>query len=492
MTRNCTNKCMEYKTELGYLCDNSEGTYLNKQLFKIPESDVTHNRLILSTPQQKNGYYWDFIREKNKTKVCIINQPHASEVKYKKCVSHDLLVYLKYLFGVFASLFMVPQVLGGAHLSQTLQLVGKTDMEVLRFLLKKFKEELKQNKIPQPEIDLIGRQLDAELSQIASNDTAKMGKFMKDIFNLSQKSNNVSTPVIQFLVSFVPDKYVMEALRGANFKIEDGGKMYQYSQTTMRGYGRFSTHAKNATDVIQYGVTDMFADTYLHMLCGKFDYENGQTVSWFQLEGAPMPPGLTTVEVFKNILTNGSGNRLKYLQQYADHFVDSETYLIVKAMITLTKGKAINLAIGTSEHVDTAPIVLGSLLKTRSKSQKKSQKNSKRGTNSLKVSLKRARPPVLHAMNVAEIYQLTPSELGNNALIYTSLNGSFYAAKHASLAAAATAVGVAPVFSNLKQQQQQQLQYAHKTFLPQPRQASLVLRGGSKTRRGGSKTRRHK
>jgi hypothetical protein len=355
---------MDYTTEKGYICNNSQTEkFTNKKWCKINDNDVTNNSIILGKPKESNGYYWDYIKEQNTDKICMINEPQ-NKIKYKKCTLFDKINYLKYLFGFFLTLFITPPVLARSHLSQTLNLVNKSDVEILRFILKQFKTELKNNNVNQKDIDLISSELESEINQINASNKGESGKFLKKIFEISQNATksqipalgDYSTSVMDFFITHIPDENALDVLKGANFITEDNGAMYDYSKNQMKGYGRFSSHAKNATDVIQYGVTDLFADTYLHLLCGKFDYETGETVSWCQFEGAPMPPGLNTMEVFKNILSDGIN--LNYLQQYLDHFVDSGIYFGIKTSISIIGGDAINLALGTSEHTDKNPIYL--------------------------------------------------------------------------------------------------------------------------------------
>lgn len=363
--RTCKNECMDYITEKGYICNNLETErFTNKKWCKINDYDVNNNSLILGKPKKSNGYYWDYIKEKNPNKICMTNEPQT-EIKYKKCTIFDKNNYFKYLFGVFLTTFITAPVNAvKSHLSQTLNLLGKSDIDILRFMLKQFKAELKKNNVSQTDIDSISSELESEINQINPNNKGESGRFLKKIFEISQNVTrsqlsslgDYSTSVINFFITHIPDENAMDVLKGANFLIEDNGAMYDYSKNQMKGYGRFSSHAKNATDVIQYGVTDLFADTYLHLLCGEFNYKTGQTVSWCQLEGAPMPPGLNTMEVFKNILSNGIN--LNYLQQYLDHFVDSAIYFGIKTRISILGGDAINLAIGTSPHTDKNPIYL--------------------------------------------------------------------------------------------------------------------------------------
>lgn len=341
--RSCKSQCMEYTTEW---C-------------KLNSNDDNNNSIVLGMPKKSNGYYWDYIKEKNSDKICMTNES-PSEIKYKKCTIFDKVNYYKYLFGFFLTALITPPALARSALN----LGGKSDIDILKFMLEQFKEELMLNKVSQPDIDAISNELRNEINQINPTNKTETGTFLKAIFKTSQnfaKSQlpafgEYTTSVMDFFITHIPDENALDVLKGAIFVIEDDGAMYEYSKNEMQGYGRFSTHAKNASDVIQYGVTDLFADTYFHLLCGSFNYDTGQTVSWCQLEAAPMRPEMTTVEVFINIFS--AGINFNYLQQYLDHFVDSEIYFGIKKIISIVGGDAINLALGTSPHTDKNPIYL--------------------------------------------------------------------------------------------------------------------------------------
>jgi hypothetical protein len=365
---------MKYKTKNGFLCNNANISrlYPTKQWCYIDKQKaMEHNLLAENKLEMDNkGNYWDWISETLEKTQCMDNNK-----EYKICSPMDKLLYMKYVFGVFLSL-SVPQIVAAKHSWQTLNLIGKSDIEILEFMLEQFKKELSQNKIDDLYIKIIYDELHTKLDALKykNNTKTEIGKLLKEILTISRyyrdsqyselyakysdadsQKKQPATSVIDFLIEKIPDEHVLEILKGANFVIEDDGALYNYSQEKMNGYARFSSHAKNST-AIQIGVTDTFADTYLHMLCGTFKYENGQLVSWCQFEGAPMPRGLTTSEVFKNILLNGGD--FNGLQQYIDHFADSEIYFGIKSIITILGGKAVNLAIGTSPHTDKNPMYL--------------------------------------------------------------------------------------------------------------------------------------
>jgi len=353
---------MKYKTKNNFLCNNANVSrlypakkwcYIDKQ--KALEHNLLNNNKL---EMDDKGNYWDWIIKTLEKKQCV-----DENQQYKICDTIDTLVYMKYIFSVFLCL-SVPQIVAAKHSWQTLNLIGKSDIEILKFMLDQFKKELEHNKIDNEDIHLLHEDLNQKIHDIpTNNDTitkTEIGKLLKEILAIARDTRNnqdtkASISLIDFLIKKIPDEHVLEILKGANFVIEDNGDLYEYSKNNMNGYARFSSHASNST-AIQIGVTDTFADTYLHMLCGTFDYRNGKKVSWCQFEGAPMPEGLTTGEVFKNILLHGGD--FTGLQQYIDHFADSEIYFGIKSVITLLGGKAVNLAIGTSKHTDKNPMYL--------------------------------------------------------------------------------------------------------------------------------------
>jgi hypothetical protein len=353
---------MKYKTENGFLCNNANASRLypaKKWCYIDKQKALEHNLLDENKLEMDNkGDYWDWITETLEKKQCVDNNE-----QYKICGPTDTSLYMKYIFSVFICL-SVPQIVAAKHSWQTLNLIGKSDIKILEFMLDQFKKELEHNEIDSEDINLLHEELNKKIHDIPTkNDTitkTEIGKLLKEILAIARDTRDTqdttaSVSVIDFLIKKIPDEHVLEILKGANFVIEDDGELYEYSKNKMNGYARFSSHASNST-TIQTGVTDTFADTYLHMLCGTFDYSNGKKVSWCQFEGAPMPKGLTTREVFKNILLHGPD--FTGLQQYIDHFADSEIYFGIKSVITLLGGKPVNLAIGTSKHTDKNPMYL--------------------------------------------------------------------------------------------------------------------------------------
>jgi hypothetical protein len=394
---NCNSICRNYRTEKGYLCDKEESTNLGgKKWCKINTNDVNNYGLHLPDPYSKTGllgkYYWDYIKEKGKQKICI----NDGKTDYYSC---PLINNYNYYLGVLATLFLTPTIaggsfiysLGGEHLKQTIQLSTATNKQLLIFLIGKLRElaqkELVNNGIStQDELSNVIQQLKDSVNEIDENDTKAYGKYVKNIFSEASKiikdnEKNQSelgpTSVMDFFINYIPDEYALEVLKGGNFASVDNGKLYKITQEILKGFVRMSSHPSDGS---QYGYTTMFVDSYLHLLCGIVIKDGTPSVSWCQFEGAPMPPGLTTLEVFKNIYDGKNLNK-EFLQQYVDHFVDSGYYFAYSKIPSLVMNelknivsklpeniqsklpeipetKPFNLALGRSPHTDTNPIYL--------------------------------------------------------------------------------------------------------------------------------------
>jgi polyhydroxyalkanoate synthesis regulator phasin len=393
----CNSLCRNYTTEKGYLCDKEESSNLEgKKWCKIDNNDIKNYGLYLSEPYTKmdwsGTYFWDYIEDKSQKKICI----NEGRISYNRC---SFLNNFNYYLGVLFMLLLPPTVaggtfiysIGGKHFKQTIELSTATNKQLLIFLIGKLRElaqnELVNNgKISQEELSSIIQQLKDNVNEIDENDTKAYGRYVKNILSDASKiiKNNEKTQselypssVMDFFINYIPDEYALEVLKGANFATEDDGTLYKYTKNNLKGYGRFSSHASNET---QFGYTDMFVDSYLHMLCGVVKYDDKPSISWCQFEGAPMPPGLTTAEVFKNIYDGKNLNR-EFLQEYIDHTVDSGYYFAYSKIPTVVTTKLqkivsslpesiqsklpdipttdpFNLAMGRSPHTDANPIYI--------------------------------------------------------------------------------------------------------------------------------------
>ena len=366
--KECKSSCYKYKTEKGYLCNNlKKGTFSKKKWCEIDKEDVLNNQLTLKKPNKNIlGQYWDNIEEEHPQGICYTNLPF-NETKYKDCNTQDTRKYMNYMFLIFFIAAITPIVESGtSHILKTHSYTKMSNREFLEDMFREFNKLVNEKYVNKGLLDSesaekILSDLEDKLLNTDDTDSSKASEFIKDMFKESLELMRVnaaaygdySTTVTNFLIEKVPTKHLLEALRGGNFIVEDGGAIYNYTSTNMLSYGGISTHAKNATEIMQMRSTDLFGDAYLHLLSGSFKYKNGEVVSWFQLEGAPMPPGLGQIDVFKKIITGGNIQDFNY---YIHHAVDTIYWGYYMAKATLAGGQAINLALGTSLHTDKNPI----------------------------------------------------------------------------------------------------------------------------------------
>lgn len=338
----CNAICRKNKTEKGYLCDKvnnpSSFTLTRKKWCPINDIDVKNYEKYLGKPYKQGNYYWDYISEENKVqKMCISNR----NVTYNPCSS--IIENIKYYLGVtiILSLSTIANAttgliaISGDHLFKTFNFSNKNDKEIIIELINEFKKIAKKNLIDtgittQEQLNDAITEIQNRIESIEPDNNIELGKIARDLIQtasnvIETNTKNIpirTTSVMKFMTSYIPNDKFIEVLKGAYFVIEDEGEIYEYVTNNIEGYGRFSSHD---SDKIQYGFTNMFGDAYLHLLCGS-DIKNGKRVSWCQFEGAPMPPGLSTEEVFKNIF-DGNNINIKWTKFYLDHFVDTGYYI---------------------------------------------------------------------------------------------------------------------------------------------------------------------
>jgi len=368
---NCKSICYKYKTKKGYLCEKpgKQGLIDKRKWCKINENDVNiENEIKLGKLDKNNdGDYWDYISEENSEGLCYINNQTSGNI-YKNCTLVDRRANIIYMFALFICALVPPLAVGSPHFIQTIQLANMSNKAFLQYLLGKFNNLIKEKYVnngllDSNEVDTIINEFREKMKSIDESDTNAIGQFIKDIFiesrELMQKNaetyGTYALSVTNFLIEKIPTQHLLEALRGANFVVEDNGEIYEYTKNDMLGYARFSSHAKNETGVPHIGNTELLTDAYLHLLSGTFKYEDGKVVSWFQLEGAPMPAGLTTPEVFSKLI---GGRNIAGMKEYIDHFVDSIYYFGCMTTVSVIGGQAINLALGKSYHTDKNPIYI--------------------------------------------------------------------------------------------------------------------------------------
>ena len=341
----CRSKCQTYETNKGYMCDlklkgtsytkNKDWCYINNDDVKtFNNPDLLDNKL--DKPNSGIYGYWDTIKEINRRKMCT----NGYKITYNSCLS--LIDFLKNCLGGLIMLLLTMSAVSGEHLYETYMLGHSTDKQILLYfinLLKNIAEE-KFGKLNE-DLNTIITELTNDVNIIDENDKTAYGKYLRDIFQKSldnnlKENNQISTDVIKFFIDNIPDEHKMEVLKGANFIRIDNGEMYNYTKNNLNGIARISSHE---SDDSQYGYTNLFGGSYLHMLCGKYTKNNIST-SWCQFEGAPMPPGLSFTEIGLNIFNGWTVNRI-YLKHFLDHTMDTGYYGIM-SKIPILAAQSIN------------------------------------------------------------------------------------------------------------------------------------------------------
>lgn len=403
----CKGICRKNKTQKGYLCDevkNPSSFSLHRQKWcRINNVDVKNYEKYLGKPNNQmtiyGNYFWDnIVEENNPQSMCLLNDRInynlncSVEETYKyylaglliKCCSINIEevfteIYKKTTAAkivVATTLAPVTKVatdaaihtdLAKKHFEQTKKLSTEDNRGILLFLLDELKnfienEEVNRGETSQDTLNQNILSIENKINEIEENDEIGYGKLVKELFkacseitktNEQHNSSLGPTSLMDFFIDKIPDEYAMRVIRGANFMVQDDGALYQWGKRKIKtAVLRMSTHASTED---QFGYTDVYVDSHLHMVCGVIN-KGGKLYSWCQFEGAPMIAGLSTAEVFLRMY-HGFNLDKKALQEYVDHFADSVYYGYTALLAHATGKKALNLAIGSSEHTDANPLI---------------------------------------------------------------------------------------------------------------------------------------
>jgi hypothetical protein len=400
--KKCKGICRKNKTQKGYLCDKAEAPTMftnGKKWCYINKDDVKKYERFLDKPTSTRGlignYYSDIIVEENSSQsMCEINGKISYNLDCSDkavydyylviLLTHKIAVNMKEVFiGYFKAknddvdktLLDDTSVRGSIYRiekrrQQTAEMATKSKREILLFLADKLKSLIQTNLVnagleSQDTMNENIEILKNKITQINESDEEGYGGLIKEMFtNASSiiKTNErrnaalYPTSLMDFFINKIPNEHAFQILSGAYFIVPDGGALYEWCKNNIKsGYVRFSSH-KSLVD--QYGFTDLYVDAYLHMVCGVVR-KNGELVSWCQMEGSPMPAGLSTLEVFLNMY-NGTNLDVEKYHQYLDHFGDTEYYGYAALNASYMGTKPLNIAIGVSEHSELGgnPIII--------------------------------------------------------------------------------------------------------------------------------------
>ena len=163
----------------------------------------------------------------------------------KECKS-----YMNYMFLIFIIAAITPIVESGAsHLLKTHSYTKMSNKEFLEDMFREFNKLVNEKYVNKGLLDsesaekILSDLKDKLLNTDDTDDTdsSKAGELIKSMFKESLELMRVnaaaygdySTTVTNFLIEKVPTKHLLEALRGGNFVVEDGGAIYNYTSTNM-------------------------------------------------------------------------------------------------------------------------------------------------------------------------------------------------------------------------------------------------------------------
>lgn len=347
----CKSRCYKYKTKGDRLCDKTKKKWSG--FFNVTEYcdfDKTKEGYfpnedpdpIISNDQTINyGYCYD---EDDKVMIC-------DQRTYNKDVKSKWALFLILVWTTPIA------TVSSMHLTKKITEGTESDKELLELALEKFKDILKsESKLANNEIEGIINGLNKEIKLIPEDNPQLLGKYFKKIigYALPYIDENVPfgqpthTEILRLLVDNIKDEDFVEALKGANYIINDGGEFYDKIGEKSTSYKRFSSHYNkkpNESKDPQLGITSFFADSTIHVVAGTLVDSAGKRLSWFQTEGAPNPPGENWVELGKNMFSDPT-KTLGRMYDFTRHATDFIAYKTLRKNIG---------SLGASSITDKAP-----------------------------------------------------------------------------------------------------------------------------------------
>ena len=154
------------------------------------------------------------------------------------------------------------------------------------------------------------------------------------------EENEIDVELLKLIIDIVPDKYLIDFIKGAHIKLNDSGELYDKIQRLLLVYKSFSSHASMSQ---QFRGNIIIGDDIIHIVVGED--EQG---TWLQSEGSPNPPGIDIPEMIVNILTNPYNNLADFIRHGSD-------FIAYKFLIKPQKNIG---PFGSSHHNDDNPIFI--------------------------------------------------------------------------------------------------------------------------------------
>lgn len=293
-TRRCLSACYNHITEHNYLCNNSRVGYchVDKDQMKIYGNINAPKYSVLN-------YKWDKIKEtaEKDTKFCYekadVIESKIIKESVKNCKEKLELSFSYHMFGIFIMIFMASATVSVPHVIKKYREGQMTPYEVLQYISDKYIDKIAVGHKTE-----VRKRINQDLEKIPPNDVKAIGAYIRSLMRHSiELIETQSSPIakkhvailVRFIVDHVEDADIIDVLGGAACVIPDGGNAYNYMAKRYKPFVRFSSHYERTREGVEYGYTDYYADSTLHMLMGQF--RNGtKKYTYFQFEGSPGSP----------------------------------------------------------------------------------------------------------------------------------------------------------------------------------------------------------